>query len=463
MPGSIADSLHNKTSSENQSDLKLGDEPFQDDMWNAISPALPKTSIDKMSEESFQSNAPFMISEARVFYRGTRPPFVFGRRNNVESVTKPVIMAVNGEFPTGRREHIDLVSYAWDDRESFWTMEHGGEKVIVKAFSGAPGGGCTFRPWMGPERQFQDPVAFSITRRFLSNEIKDNSSSSEKDDEDSSQRRSSRGTMRTAKTEAAERITNSFVSPVSDKREEIAVEMYATDDGTQSEADAVRVGSDVQRGHITPTSNSNQAIRRSSHNIASHKKVKKRFSLKPKIESPPPSGHLKRRSQLSSRLESVDGISPRLKKMRRHSSLKASREESKLATIVKTPKASRQEFLSPSSSDLSPHQLMNTILHVSLPPRPDFVPIRLRSCNTMDGFFASISKAFDIQKHEHNLKAARVTFDWMPKNDKNRSWLVKKNVDDSFEMFLECVSASSVWADGGKAIVHVEILTKDWI
>lgn len=399
-------------------------------------PGSIATSTDTMSEESTQSNAPFMITEARDFFRETRPPFVVTGEIKSENVTRTVIIAVNGGFPTGRQEYIDLIYHAWDDRAGFWTMEQGGKKLIVKAFRGAPKGGCTFRPWMGPENGFDNPVAFSITRR-----IKDNSSFSEKDDEESSQRRDSRATIRTTKTEAAERITNSFMSPVSD------VELYAVDDRVQSKA--VRAEPE-RKNHITPTSSSNQ------DHIASHKSVKKRFSIKPAIEPSPPSGCLKRRN-LSSR-PNADG-----KKMRRNNSLKAQPDEPKLATVAETLKASLPEFLSLSFIGLSAHQLLNTILHVSLPPRPDFVPIRLRSCNTMDNFFTSISKAFDIQKHEHNLKTVRVTFDWMSKNDKNRSWLVKKNVDDSFEIFLECVSTANIWADGGTAIVHVEILTKGWV
>lgn len=462
MPDSIADSVHKQPSSETPSLMKVGDEEFQETLWNVVSAGLI-SSDGKISDSpgSPLSDEPFMLAEALSFYRDARPPFVFKRsKKMVAGSSKLAIIAQDGKFPTTNQKTTELVAGIWNDHDAYWTMQHEGKKLIVKAFSGASGGGATFRPWMGPKKEFKEPVAFSAlgsgTRGVHRDEIKKDPSSSENDDGESNQgRRSVRTIARIAKAEAAEKITNSFVSPTLIRREEIAVEMYATDEETQSD-------SDVKPTNLDPIEqflllNKDSPIRRSSNNIAGQKNIKKRFSHKPNNESPPLAAPLKRQNETPPLPEGTNAIQTRSKRPRR---AKSPRLADELISDVYPPSPSSQNLPSPTSPILSEHQLIHTILHVSLPPRLDFVPMRLRSCITMDKFFESVLTAFDLQANEKKLEAARVTFEWKPEGDRNRSWLVKRNVSDSFEMFLECVSTAKESVDDSKWIVGVEILMK---
>lgn len=468
MPGSVADSVP-KQSSETPSISRVREDEFQEKMSDAVNSALLNSVNGKITEESPLSDPPFMLVEALALYHDTRPPFVFKRSKKVNAgTTKLVAVAENGKFPSNQRT-TELKAGIWGDHDAYWTMEHGGLKLIVKAFSGAPGGGAAFRPWMGPQKEFTEPIAFSAfcggsgARFSREDGIKMDTFSTEKDDDELSQyRRSGRATARTAKAEAAERITNSYVSPIIDRREEIAVEMYATDDDIQSDSDDKLKESNMVELSFSRTPKLDSAIRRSSNNIAGHKNFKTRFSQIPNNSSSPRSVDLKRKIESPSSPEHPLAMLSRNKKSRRARSSRLADEQPGLTNIVHLPSPSSQSLQSPTSPILvlSENQLIHTILHVSLPPRLDFVPMRLRSCITMDKFFESILNAFDLQGNEKNLDAARVTFDWMPRNDKNRSWLVKRNVPDSFEMFLECVSAANVLVNEKIGIVSVEILLK---
>ena len=463
MPGSVADSVP-KQSSETPSIMKVGDDEFQEKMSDAVNSALLNSVNGKITEESPLSDPPFMLVEALALYHDTRPPFVFKRSKKANAgTTKLVTVADNGKFPTNQRT-TELIAGIWGDHDAYWTMEHGGLKLIVKAFSGAPGGGAAFRPWMGPQKGFTEPIAFSAfsggsgSRFSRQDGIKMDTFSTEKDDDELG-----RVTARTAKAEVVERITNSFVSPIIDRREEIAVEMYATDDDTQSDSDGKLKESNMVELSFSHTPKLDSAIRRSSNNIAGHKNFKTRFSQIPNNGSSPHPVDLKRKIESPSSLEYPLAMLSRNKKSRRARSSRLADEQPGFTNNVHLPSPSSQILQSPTSPVLvlSENQLIHTILHVSLPPRLDFVPMRLRSCTTMDKFFDSILNAFDLQGNEKNLDAARVTFDWMPKNDKHRSWLVKRNVPDSFEMFLECVSAANVLVNEKIGIVSVEILLKE--
>lgn len=452
----MPDSVQNKPSLEPP---PISNDGFQLDMWSSISQALPNGADEQTSEGSL-SETPYMLSEARSFYQNDRPPFVFGRSG--KPVPKKVVIAEDGKYPLGTEQITELAYSKWNHQDSYWVMNHGGRKLIVKAFSGASRGGAAFRPWMGVEKDFQEPVAFSLISngKRISNQraVKRDPSSVERDEDNLSQRRSSRTTARMAKADAAERITNSFVSPVVDRREEIAVEMYATDEeGNQSETDMELKENVMPKNRPTLTPKTKPEIRRSSHNISNHKAVKQRFSrrLVPSTRRV----RSKRQIEPASSPELGHDRMPRSKKARIAKPSRFADKQPESTANDNHPNLC-QNPPSPNSPLLSPHKLLNTILYVSLPPSTDFVPIRLRSCSTIDTFFASVLNAYDLQESEQNLDAARVTFEWMPKSDKNRSWLVKKTVEDSFEMLLECVSAANVWMDEGKAIVRVEILMK---
>ncbi|KAL9612611.1 MAG: hypothetical protein Q9167_002817 [Letrouitia subvulpina] len=85
-----------------------------------------------------------------------------------------------------------------------------------------------------------------------------------------------------------------------------------------------------------------------------------------------------------------------------------------------------------------------------------FVPVKLRSCNTIDIFFATVARACDLEPD--NLKAVRVDFDWIQENEKKGVMAIRKDIEDSFEIFLESVNDASCWGDeSGDCAVGVVI------
>lgn len=74
-----------------------------------------------------------------------------------------------------------------------------------------------------------------------------------------------------------------------------------------------------------------------------------------------------------------------------------------------------------------------------------FVPVKIRSCNTIDAFFATVAHACDLSTDK--VKAVRVDFDWMQEDEKKGVMVIRKDIEDSFEIFLESVNDASCWGD----------------
>lgn len=115
----------------------------------------------------------------------------------------------------------------------------------------------------------------------------------------------------------------------------------------------------------------------------------------------------------------------------------------------------------PSSSPslLAPHKQSHTTLFVAIPLSTDAVPLKLRSCMSLDSFFTAVLAISATPGQDNAVSGIRASFDWKGAGEKDRAILLKRDLEDSFEVFLEIVDAAPCWeVQGGRCAVGVEVV-----
>lgn len=103
------------------------------------------------------------------------------------------------------------------------------------------------------------------------------------------------------------------------------------------------------------------------------------------------------------------------------------------------------------------YKQLNTTLYVYFPPLQEFVPLMLRSCMTMSSFFYTVLGAFEVQSDK--VAALRIKFERVPGSPAEiGSWLIKRNVPDSYDMFLDVIDELSGWSGTTKCTIRVDIM-----
>lgn len=123
-------------------------------------------------------------------------------------------------------------------------------------------------------------------------------------------------------------------------------------------------------------------------------------------------------------------------------------------------------FSIPDSSDtslplISPYKQRHTILRATCTSTIlGVVLLKLRSCMTIDNFFESIISATGYEDQKSSISTIMVTFDFKADDDSTKSILVKRNIVDSFEAFLEIIDKAPCWDDdeGGRCEVAVDVI-----
>jgi len=78
---------------------------------------------------------------------------------------------------------------------------------------------------------------------------------------------------------------------------------------------------------------------------------------------------------------------------------------------------------------------------------------------TMDDFFSSIITATGYANQEREISTIMVTFDFKEDSDNKKSIFVRKDVMDSFEVFLEMIDEAPCWKEeGGRCEVAVDVV-----
>lgn len=177
-----------------------------------------------------------------------------------------------------------------------------------------------------------------------------------------------------------------------------------------------------------------------------------RNSIADKIKSRSHSTNRKRRKSLGDVMPEIDI----------HCSyLSAKRPKLGTTTEPAIHKPSNQTFTNFSNP---PHPIpiykqQNTTLQVYVPPLTKFIPLRLRSCMTISSFFQSVLCAFE--KPAEKVAALRITFERVPDGPAEmKTWLVKKNIPDSYDIFLDVVNELPGWSETAKCSVRVDIILR---
>ena len=106
---------------------------------------------------------------------------------------------------------------------------------------------------------------------------------------------------------------------------------------------------------------------------------------------------------------------------------------------------------------LSLHKLNNTILFIALPSSSDVIPLKLRSCATMDSFFNSVRSLCGHTEEDIHVTGLRIRHEWKDDRDPEKTVLLKESCADGFEIFLETIDKAPCWEEGGGGRCHVSI------
>lgn len=122
-----------------------------------------------------------------------------------------------------------------------------------------------------------------------------------------------------------------------------------------------------------------------------------------------------------------------------------------------TPTSSNPHSSS-SSSPLAPHKQSRTTLFIAIPLSTDTVPLKLRSCMSLPSLFAAVL-AICPHPGQDAVSGIRATFDWKREGEVDRAILLKRDLEDTFEVLLEIVDGAPCWREeGGRCGVAVEVV-----
>lgn len=78
---------------------------------------------------------------------------------------------------------------------------------------------------------------------------------------------------------------------------------------------------------------------------------------------------------------------------------------------------------------------------------------------TIATFFDSVITASGHPETHEPIQAIIATFDWKEQSDINKTFIIRRDFDDSFDIFLETVAGAPCWEqDGGRCSVAVELV-----
>lgn len=96
-----------------------------------------------------------ILDEARKDYVAALPPFIFVNATVQEGDRRDIVLATpTGNFPRDSFSVVTIVARPWDHRRFlFWTLDHGVNRVILKAkVTSGWYGGCHYFRWLGKSR-----------------------------------------------------------------------------------------------------------------------------------------------------------------------------------------------------------------------------------------------------------------------------------------------------------------------
>lgn len=482
---------------------EMAAEPEEGSPWPIVEYVIPQDHDSKQHDTTeLPADHPItLLSEAMTCYNSDAPPFLCPGRRKIPAESRlEVLLATNGKRKRPAPP-VNLVAREWGSGGTYWTADLNGERIILKSFRGGPLGGCHYRRWLGPRKGFeQHATAFGVLNAKLNGKA---SLGKEGRYLESTDRLTQYGQRRgRAPTRGAERKSrrfttdealdseNSLFSPPPKKNvyyprlkrstRGSLRKLYSTETENSSSSEhrrqiakapskALRLN--VPRGfvatpHLDQTmierpgkrSKESQSIPNTENVLAPNKLG---FFESSKRKTPFDLSTLTRIA--SKRRKNPFGPQNLTENsLDRHAENPAERKVER-PTLPAIDTIDTKCHPSPTAAiafNISPYKQANTNLCFFLPPGNDYVPLKLRSCMNMSSFFGAAIEAFELQDQTEEIRALRVMFDPFSGGDQKDTWLVKKTIPDSFEIFLDVVDQLPVWDEGGTCRVRVDIIMR---
>ena len=390
--------------------------------------ALNYTSLPDDQEPKF-------LSQARHDYPSVRPPFARLNRYCDVLGTKRVTFATpDGQLPQ-REIPATLAIRAWDSKSSFYTLDIGGERLIVKAMGGnfklRDQVLCQYRAWSGQGDTYASvPVAFGLR------EEAGDQDSTGKDSDDNLESYPEDVVVHTLDTaDDADYIPSSSEgSSPKNESERASSFQQVTRETNSPEIPATR----APLTHLN-TSHDDQATR-----------DLERSSIELEPEHRP--GFATLQSGLVG-LSEASAAAPRTQE--------ASGGKRQAPDLPEDDRSSKKGRPQPVARVRIPPTLTirkqdRTVLFISLPGTvSDMAVIKLSSAMSISTLFSSVCSAAGIKEYV-NLAIAIV----LEREDggPERSMIIKRNSVETFEIFLEAVDEAPCWREeGGRLSLRVHL------
>lgn len=116
---------------------------------------------------------------------------------------------------------------------------------------------------------------------------------------------------------------------------------------------------------------------------------------------------------------------------------------------------------SPSNMSIDTKKQSETILWISIPSTIDAVPLVLRSCMTMSPLFDAVFRICGLseQQQQDKVLGLRTTLDWTGGVGVKKYLMLRRDFEDTFQIFLKVINASPCWEqEGGYCSVAIEVV-----
>lgn len=368
------------------------------------------------------------LTEARRQFTSERPPFV---RLKKKEDPKTVTLAVGNGMLPNTAILATLVTREWDAKYSYYTLDCNGERLIVKPIGGfsvhRDRCGNPYRTWSGQGNIFEKaPVAFSLTgyTKGQPNNHKNVGHDLESEFEE---------------------VSIQGSDPLEDK------------DYSESEA---QQGSKSQEPTTKPALPEPPVTR---GRLAHLNHIRNNGNTRRPKDAPRDGPKPARRARFPQLCRSTSESSNAAPKISERAAGK--RPASDIIDDDRSPKklhpVSRNILINSSATARIPPTLTSykqerTILHVQVPgSTTDMVPIKLRSAMTISTFFSSVSAAVGVVDYEHIAIAVALEGE---DGGQDKTIIVKRNVIDTYEFFLEVVDDAACWEEkGGRMALQLQL------
>ncbi|KAI9857404.1 MAG: hypothetical protein M1830_006377, partial [Pleopsidium flavum] len=347
----------------------------------------------------------------------------------------------------------ELVCRAYDGNDGFWTLDQYGIRYILKASGGGFLGGATYKIWWGPEQGFGEK-AIAFSDHVLSDPL--------------GQQDSDRSGQKLRKDSINGHSDDVLRSPLpatdqeSSRRERYPREAKSHESSAKRTKKALSDGFAELEQKLKGRRERRRLQRRQKRNATAPMTPQTGNTTRPRVSSipvPPP--------QTSTTAASVATPPGTLRVKPERSSSDDLYGQSPSAFRRRPSQTSPSppfvEISHPATVFIDRYKQSHTTLHISLSTN-DYgaVPVYLRSCMTMESFFASALAAWGLEGKESVVAAVTVRFDWL---EGEGPMVVKREVADSFQKMWETILEAPVWRDGGVerpgCDVRVKIIMKE--